>query len=458
MEFQVLPPRIPRPDTAASRPGTAFSNSRPLTAQLPRTPSHYQHNGVKSSSPRASAVEVACLAQKPSLDSADINHLYGSQAGASALAVPPPRVIDRSSSPTAADTGAAGSFMLPRPKTTPCQASEREDIQSGKVKEHPIHAFASSAFRIAKVRSGHRADDEHSSPRPPSARSVQSQYWTPRLADSPAVATSSSDPLISTSSATVGTSENADHPLATRTDSRQASDSASRPGSSLALPALPKPRMVSKGSDPHSYEKLPSTSMSLSAPLPPNDGAPPPKRRRGVEHDVEGEARIISRAPSDLAGSNNIARQELVAVRSGVGTSAGKALPMDELLAKRPRASLTERSNNSRLPRTSGSADAPHEIESPRASSHSPMKKLPVEAQSAERPPEEVSAVERAYGAFRTSAQIQENESVDQYAVHSFADRQAALDQFMVDNLNNPSFTTLCEDVEKCWRRITLGL
>lgn len=48
--------------------------------------------------------------------------------------------------------------------------------------------------------------------------------------------------------------------------------------------------------------------------------------------------------------------------------------------------------------------------------------------------------------------------SLEEYATQSLQDRQAALDEFMVENLENPAFTKLCEDVENCWRRMALGL
>nr|POF17878.1 hypothetical protein CFP56_13290 [Quercus suber] len=47
---------------------------------------------------------------------------------------------------------------------------------------------------------------------------------------------------------------------------------------------------------------------------------------------------------------------------------------------------------------------------------------------------------------------------LESYAAQSLEDRHAALDEFMVQSLENPAFTTLCEDVESCWRRIALGL
>lgn len=49
------------------------------------------------------------------------------------------------------------------------------------------------------------------------------------------------------------------------------------------------------------------------------------------------------------------------------------------------------------------------------------------------------------------------NERLKQYAAQNDHDRVAALDAFVVDNLENEDFIKLCEDVEGCWRRVALG-
>jgi hypothetical protein len=52
----------------------------------------------------------------------------------------------------------------------------------------------------------------------------------------------------------------------------------------------------------------------------------------------------------------------------------------------------------------------------------------------------------------------QERASLEVYAAQSQEDRAAAMDDFVMANLENPAFTKLCEDVENCWRRFALGL
>lgn len=83
--------------------------------------------------------------------------------------------------------------------------------------------------------------------------------------------------------------------------------------------------------------------------------------------------------------------------------------------------------------------DAPHEIEEPLESSVVPQHaELPV---------------------VRSSGQPRSQEiSLATYEAQCVQDRQAALDQFMMDVLDDPKFETLCADVENCWRRSILGL
>jgi hypothetical protein len=70
----------------------------------------------------------------------------------------------------------------------------------------------------------------------------------------------------------------------------------------------------------------------------------------------------------------------------------------------------------------------------------------------------ERDAIAQSCGALPAAYQMQETSSLEEYAAQDGKTRQAALEQFMMDNLQDPSFTTLCEDMEGCWQRIALGL
>lgn len=102
-------------------------------------------------------------------------------------------------------------------------------------------------------------------------------------------------------------------------------------------------------------------------------------------------------------------------------------------------------------------ADAPHEIESPpgtarlpSASSRSNAAQLATTAANAQ--------LQSSFVDIENSVQTNSESSLDGYAAQSTADRQAALEKFMMDNLSNPSFATLCEDMEHSWRKSALGL
>lgn len=62
------------------------------------------------------------------------------------------------------------------------------------------------------------------------------------------------------------------------------------------------------------------------------------------------------------------------------------------------------------------------------------------------------------YAAVAAGSDDCEHSSLSAYAAQGHDNRLAVLDEFMVQHLNDPAFTTLCADVENCWRRIALGL
>ena len=119
---------------------------------------------------------------------------------------------------------------------------------------------------------------------------------------------------------------------------------------------------------------------------------------------------------------------------------------IDELLSTRK-----VHIERSKMPRMDSLADAPHEIVSPPATAV-PSSKSPDGKGSAK------DFTIKACAAIQSSSARVEGTSLEQYAGQSCEDRLAALDDFMVENLENPAFTTLCEDVENCWRRFALGL
>lgn len=70
----------------------------------------------------------------------------------------------------------------------------------------------------------------------------------------------------------------------------------------------------------------------------------------------------------------------------------------------------------------------------------------------------EMECINRACDAIEGNMASSTKFDLSQYAAQSEEDRQAILDEFMLSKLNDPTFVTLCKDIENCWRRIALGL
>ena len=221
--------------------------------------------------------------------------------------------------------------------------------------------------------------------------------------------------------------------------------------SSLALPPLPKPSVAGQSSSQSSdvWDRgVASSRPSTSSPL-----------KRSFADSVGG----VSQAPSRFP--------ERSIDRNGEPLSS-MSRHNDERTV--PRGILNEVSANAKVPRLRSLADAPYELESPPTSSTRPHNKsLPddrpadsqfISAPHAKSLPDDRPAHSQAISVPHASRHVDRNpdvvcdENLNQYAAGAQADREAALDDFMVRNLESPAFARLCEDVERCWRRIALGL
>jgi hypothetical protein len=142
---------------------------------------------------------------------------------------------------------------------------------------------------------------------------------------------------------------------------------------------------------------------------------------------------------------------------------------------------LAERSPNSnKVVRMNSTADAQYELETPpgtssslsktnahTAVSSSPSKidgrvaTSPFRPNSYTRPvpsTKSTGPIARASSVIQGPADGADSVALADYASQSREDRQAVLDEFMVSKLEDPNFAVLCEDLDSCWRRITLGL
>ncbi|GIZ39584.1 hypothetical protein CKM354_000296300 [Cercospora kikuchii] len=193
-----------------------------------------------------------------------------------------------------------------------------------------------------------------------------------------------------------------------------ATRSSSRPSSALDLPPLRMPRLV---------ESRPNTAANIATP---DTTARPSMDRSNVysEQTVAKDATLV--APQLTGGMSDIQ------FRSSLPPANNKSQPTPAETCSNVHASKG-------IARLSSLMDAPHEIEEPLESSVVPQHaELPV---------------------VRSSGQPRSQEiSLATYEAQCVQDRQAALDQFMMDVLDDPKFETLCADVENCWRRSILGL
>ena len=227
-----------------------------------------------------------------------------------------------------------------------------------------------------------------------------------------------------------------------RPDSRQSETSASRPRSALTLPPLPKPKLSTQKSatagDPSSRPVSP-VRPQISSPL----------KRSFAEADVAGtraEIPITDAPPSKTVSTIRVPSPEV---------PTKKRSRMEELLYDR-KARLGN-SSTSQARRQDSAADAPGEPDewlsagNDRNASQIRHDSLsPVKHANGHDP------TVSAYSAARSAGQ--RDDTLAQYAAQSLQDRQAALDTFMVQCLEDPNFVQLCKDVGNCWKRITLGL
>jgi len=217
--------------------------------------------------------------------------------------------------------------------------------------------------------------------------------------------------------------------------------------STFMMPALPKTRPMKDGSG--------SAFRALLTPLTKDipsfqSGATSPLKRSFNKVDSERsrprtmDEMTVTKAGGHLASPLRDPSPATITTAESLPRPSTKP---EELLCSHNRLPILS-NNVQTIPRISSLVDMPHEItDSPPTS-----------------PPKASGTVfndnptNRAFSAIRAAVNDPGVVSVDEYATQSMQDRQAALEEFMIANLENPAFTKLCEDLENCWRRIALGL
>ena len=225
-------------------------------------------------------------------------------------------------------------------------------------------------------------------------------------------------------------------PDSSRSDS---SRSASRPRSAMTLPPLPKPKLAPRPSERDEPPVMgPPTRPASSSPL---------KRSFAASNDQAMADTVgeISNSSEGSINNNKLART--------IATPPTRKLNgMDELLNSR-KPSLSA-STSGKLVRMSSLADAPHEEVDP-SSDAARLWDAPSDRRDSMSPSKGNGQTDPSHEPGPAGVQ---DLSLEAFASQTPADRQDALNDFIMANLKNPAFTTLCEEVQNCWRRITLGL
>ena len=464
MEFQEQRPRTARPGTA--RPATSEMLSRPSTMQY-ASPHFESSKPASRPSPfHPQVLEAGSLSRTPSL----------SPEKTFSQEMPPPSFLVR-------DENAAPRNISPtRPSTAPIYRSYTTPSQPSRYEEHivdrrisdPLGDRPSSSYHGPSLDAVPEGAVEHSSSGrtisempPPSLRLSHSNEQLSSTANvrSDTALLSSEEQRPATARPSTATSinmlEELEHEIPPRRElpfkragsGHTGSDkSGSRPGTSaLTMPPLPRPKLAREGSG--SPTKDPGGSRPGTA--------SPLKRSFTVEEDK-------AERPQTAASSASVVQAIASKAQSPVRVMSPPTKPvspvsltarpsrMDELLyGRKP---FSEQSINTRVPRISSLIDAHYEEVTPPATAVSPTRSnaMPGSVSPIRLTENTADPTVNVHAAITSSAT---NEvSLAEWAAQSPEDRAAALDEFMIAHLDDPSFTTLCEDVENCWRRIALGL
>ncbi|RMY56694.1 hypothetical protein D0863_12888 [Hortaea werneckii] len=457
MEFQEQRPPTSRPSTA--RPPTAGAASdRAFTGHASSPYFESVKSPPKPSVFNPQTIEGGSLSQSPKRSAHEAFGKAESQAMTPHFFSRDETIAPREISPERPPTS-----LIYRSNTTPFQHSQ----YGMTMPQQPSFQRPSSSSEIATVEAVRRAvegDAAHS--RPTTGREPQyaQESWPPAVsqAERSALGSSSnngtrpSTGLPPANACTVPPPDSQEFALPPkrelpfkRPDSRRESDRTnSRPNSSaLTMPPLPKPKLVKENQSP-SIRKGSMAQIEQQTQMRPNSASPP-------KHVPVADLNAEVLRPKTTATGQNSGQPPLG--RGQQAQDAYTAMPgltVDRpLYGSRPpdHHPLAERSPNT-VSRVSSLIDAPHEIDDSPPRPLSPPKTL-YQASDPHDPSDSAAASLRALGRHDPH-----EVSVEEYATQSREERQAALETFMLANLENPAFAKLCEDVENCWRRIALGL
>lgn len=474
MEFQEQRPRTARPGTG--QPATVTSQDRLLTAHT-SSPFFEPSKAPPKQSPFSlQDVEAGSLSRTVSANP-ERSPTRGLEQPSQEMAPPPFLSRDEATAPRQAVAERPSAAHIYRSYITPSQHSQYEAAEVYRRPSDPTGERPSSTSHMATLEVIREAVEEDMTPPrtatgmppPPHLASHLSEHWSSAPTEPTAAALLSSDPAearpgTGRPSTTASTAPPESQEFAIpprrelpfkRPESRHSgSDRASpRPGSSaLTMPPLPKPKLIKQRSD---VSTRPNSASPTKEALSSRPGtASPLKRTFNAFEDDSTRAQTAAGPHMSVSKQPSPTRPPPALRDVSLEITARKPSRMDELLYGRQ--PLAERSANTKVQRIGSLTDAPHEEESPPVS---PAKATA--ATYAAGTQEGLGPYDPTINAYAAITSVERGSGVvalEEYATQSREDRQAALDEFMVANLENPAFTKLCEDVENCWRRMALGL
>ena len=467
MEFQAQKSDKSRPTTALSE--FASSQHRPYTASS-GSPFFEPRPATRADPFARPTLEAGSLSTNrpsgPTRPMTQHSSMYEPHS-ASQMAMPPPRLFtrDEATTPRAIEPSRPTTAQIFRHHTTSALNSQYDFPDPLEYQSDAAREPRASASNMADLQSMRQAVDEYESPAPttsidaqhpqdvqsPTSHAAQSTYFTNPEFEPSATAEPRPATAVIPSSFVDAASSTSSHearpytsvPLKRSSVAAATVDrTGSRPtSSSLTLPELPRPKSVRSGLPP---TRSNATSFKYNVPASRPMTASASRSQMEASSDSSPPAAYLSREHQESQLGTSPTRTSLPD-----STYAAQYKDVSAGSLDTRKNAMLKGSTNSRVSRLDSLADAPHEVVSPPVS---PPKHVTNTAASKST----LSGI--APNARALQAAQEERMDLDEYASQSPADRQAAMDEFIVANLENPAFTKLCEDVENCWRRIALGL
>lgn len=210
----------------------------------------------------------------------------------------------------------------------------------------------------------------------------------------------------------------------------------SRPSSALELPPLQMPKIL---------EARPTSALQHSVPV-------LTEKRPQAAQAQEQEPLVQPNSTNNQSPHPQLASPTSL---GNTGHTRTNPCPLEQLIFGSR--TTAQRQIGKSIPRVSSLLDAPHEIEeTPEIIAKATVQQN--HSQGSMRLGNGQAMLNSNTASTGNVPPPADEASVQTYAAQRPQARDAALNKFMIDHLQDPAFTVLCADVEGCWRRIALGL